>query len=80
MSLVERMVPENKLTEGMTWLLAGLNVGVAMGAAVSGQVVDMDGARAGFSVALVAGGTVLLMGLWGYRRMRKHSIAMSYSM
>ncbi|MFL1407378.1 MFS transporter [Marinobacter sp. M1N3S26] len=80
MSLVERMVPENKLTEGMTWLLAGLNVGVAMGAAVSGQVVDMDGARAGFSVALVAGGTVLLMGLWGYHRMRKHSIAMSYSM
>lgn len=27
MSLVERIVPERQLTEGMTWLLAGLNVG-----------------------------------------------------
>lgn len=79
MSLVERIMPENKLTEGMTWLLAGLNVGVAMGAAVSGQVVDIEGARAGFSVALVAGGAVLLVALWGYRRMREHSATASYS-
>jgi MFS family permease len=77
MSLVERIVPENKLTEGMTWLLAGLNVGVAAGAAVSGQIVDMDGPRAGFSVALIAGGAVLLVALWGYRRMRVHSAAVS---
>ncbi|WP_375055154.1 MFS transporter [Zobellella sp. DQSA1] len=79
MSLVERMVPENKLTEGMTWLLAGLNIGVALGAAVSGQIVDMDGARGGFSVALIAGGAVLLVALWGYRRMREHSCAVPYS-
>lgn len=32
MSLVEMIVPENRLTEGMTWLLAGLNIGVAIGA------------------------------------------------
>ncbi|MEF2482894.1 MFS transporter [Vibrio mimicus] len=79
MSLVERIVPENKLTEGMTWLLAGLNIGVAMGAAVSGQVVDMEGARGGFSVALVAGGAVLLVALWCYRRMREHASTVSYS-
>ena len=80
MSLVERIVPENKLTEGMTWLLAGLNVGVAMGAAVAGQVVDMDGARAGFSVALIAGGVVLLVALRSYRRMREHTPLTSCSM
>ncbi|SUQ23716.1 multidrug resistance protein [Vibrio mimicus] len=79
MSLVERIVPENKLTEGMTWLLAGLNIGVAMGAAVSGQVVDMEGARGGFSVALVAGGAVLVVALWCYRRMREHASTVSYS-
>ncbi len=78
MSLVECIVPENKLTEGMTWLLAGLNVGVAMGAAVSGLVVDMEGAGGGFSVALVAGGAVLLVALFGYRRMREHMSAVSY--
>ncbi|AYQ43246.1 transporter [Burkholderia aenigmatica] len=70
MSLVERSVPERQLTEGMTWLLAGLNVGVALGAAASGQVVDDGGARAGFVVAPCAGAAVLLMALWGYRRLR----------
>ncbi|MFJ5384471.1 MFS transporter [Pectobacterium sp. CHL-2024] len=70
MSLVERLVPEHRLTEGMTWLLAGLNVGVALGAAVSGYVVDNSGARAGFAVALCAGVLVLLVALWGYQRLR----------
>jgi MFS family permease len=59
MSLIERLVPEHQLTEGMTWLLAGLNIGVAMGAAVSGQLVDAHGAQAGFYTALSAGALVL---------------------
>lgn len=73
MSLVERVVPESKLTEGMTWLLAGLNVGVAGGAAVSGQVVDLMGAKAGFNVALCAGVAIMLIALWCYYRMRIRS-------
>lgn len=72
MSVVERLVPEHRLTEGMTWLLAGLNVGVALGAAVSGQVVDEGGVRAGFLVALCAGALVLLMAFWGHQRLRSH--------
>ncbi|MCE5990658.1 MFS transporter [Pseudomonas sp. KCA11] len=79
MSLVERIVPESKLTEGMTWLLAGLNVGVAGGAAASGQVVDAWGAKAGFNVALVAGVAVLLVALWGYQRVRARAQQASYS-
>lgn len=79
MSLVERIVPESKLTEGMTWLLAGLNVGVAGGAAASGQVVDAWGAKAGFNVALAAGAAVLLVALWGYQRMRARAQQASYS-
>ena len=70
MSLVERLVPEQRLTEGMTWLLAGLNVGVATGAAVSGRVVDQSGALAGFTVALAAGTLVLAVVLWGQQRLR----------
>lgn len=79
MSLVERIVPESKLTEGMTWLLAGLNVGVAGGAAASGQVVDVWGAQAGFNVALAAGAAVLLVVLWVYQRMRDRARQASYS-
>lgn len=79
MSLVERIVPESKLTEGMTWLLAGLNVGVAGGAAASGQVVDAWGAKTGFNVALAAGAAVLLVALWGYQRVRARAQQASYS-
>ena len=75
MSLVERAVPEQRLTEGMTWLLAGLNVGVAAGAALSGQVLDEGGAQAGFAVALVAGGAVLLVAVLGYWRLRERQTA-----
>ena len=75
MSLVERVVPEQRLTEGMTWLLAGLNVGVAAGAAVSGQVLDEGGAQAGFAVALAAGGAVLLVAVLGYWRLRERQTA-----
>ncbi len=70
MSLVEQRVPESRLTEGMTWLLAGLNIGVALGAALSGQSVDAGGVRSGFVVALVAGGGVLLLAVLARRALR----------
>ncbi|QPF72990.1 MFS transporter [Roseateles sp. DAIF2] len=67
MSLLERLVPEHRTTEGMTWLLAGLNVGVALGAALAGHLVDQGGTRSGFGVALCAGALVLLATLSGAR-------------
>lgn len=66
MSLIESLVSENRLTEGMTWLLAGLNVGVALGAAISGHIVDGSGSRAGFLVALCAGIMALFAALFSY--------------
>jgi len=69
MSIVERLVPAHRLTEGMTWLLAGLNVGVAMGAAAAGQVVDIAGARAGFGVAATGAALVVLTTLWVQQRL-----------
>lgn len=63
MALVEQVVPEQQLTEGMTWLLAGLNMGVAMGAAASGRMVDQGGASSGFMVALYAAAVIILLAL-----------------
>lgn len=74
MSLVEQLLPEPRLTEGMTWLLAGLNVDVATGAALSGQVLDGSDARAGFRVALCAATLVLLVALWAHRRLRAPAV------
>ncbi|MDH0302390.1 MULTISPECIES: MFS transporter [unclassified Pseudomonas] len=63
MALVERSVPERQLTEGLTWLLAGLNVGVALGAAGAGQWVDATTARNGVLIAMAGGLLVLLAAL-----------------
>lgn len=67
MALVEQLVPSSKLTEGLTWLITGLGIGVAVGAATAGQIVDAYGPRAGFAVALAAGMVVLIVALVGYR-------------
>ncbi|RTQ89754.1 MULTISPECIES: MFS transporter [Stenotrophomonas] len=77
MSLVEQHIPESRLTEGMTWLLAGLNIGVALGAALSGQSVDAGGVRSGFVVALVAGGGVLLFAVLAQRALRPSAASRS---
>lgn len=77
MSLVERVVPEQQLTEGMTWLLAGLNIGVAMGAAASGRMVDQGGASSGFMVALYAAALIVLLALSSHQRLRTPGTARS---
>ncbi|MCX5464769.1 MFS transporter [Alcaligenes parafaecalis] len=77
MSLVERVVPEQQLTEGMTWLLAGLNIGVAMGAAASGQMVDQGGASSGFMVALYAAALIVLLALCSHQSLRRPVTARS---
>ncbi|AOA59786.1 MFS transporter [Acinetobacter larvae] len=72
MTLIERMVPASRLTEGMTWLLAALSIGVALGAAITGQVVDAMGIDVGFRVAVVAGILVILAVCLGYQRLGKY--------
>lgn len=54
-TLVETVVPHAKLTEGITWTVTGLGVGVAVGSAAAGQMIDTYGTRAGFVVAVTAG-------------------------
>ena len=67
MGLVENIVPPAKLTEGLTWMITGLGIGVALGAVAGGWVIDAYGARAGFSVSLAAGLGMLLFAVLGYR-------------
>jgi MFS family permease len=75
MALVEQLVPSSKLTEGLTWLITGLGIGVATGAATAGQVVDAYGPRIGFAVALIAGMVVLVVAQFGYRWVQPNSSA-----
>lgn len=71
MGLVENIVPPAKLTEGLTWMVTGLGIGVAFGAALAGLAIDAAGITAGFGVTLTAGLVVLLVAAGGYRLMRR---------
>lgn len=57
MSLVERLVPRRALTEGLTWAVTALTVGVTAGASIAGPLVDAYGANAAFRLS--AGSAVL---------------------
>lgn len=60
--LIERRVPEAQLTEGVTWVMTGIGIGMALGAFVTGWVVDNFGAQSGFwvSVAAAAAAAVII--------------------
>ncbi|MDP9118361.1 MAG: MFS transporter [Actinomycetota bacterium] len=58
--LVEQLSPPGTLTEGLSWLGTGINVGYGAGAAVVGGIADAHGARVAFSVSVA---TALSVGL-----------------
>lgn len=55
MSLVEANVPTSRLTEGMTWVMTGLGLGIAPGAAIAGWLVDVSGVSAAYWVSTASG-------------------------
>ncbi|GAA1412911.1 MFS transporter [Kitasatospora putterlickiae] len=69
-ALVERLVPAAQLTEGMTWTITGLAMGVAAGSSAGGLVVDAAGAAAGYWVPVAAGLFGVLAALAGLGRLR----------
>lgn len=69
--LIERRVPAAKLTEGITWVMTGIGIGMAIGSFVSGYVIDAFGAQNGFWVSVAAGGVALSTALAGYRTLQR---------
>ncbi|RWB30181.1 MFS transporter [Mesorhizobium sp.] len=65
--LIERRVPEAMLTEGVTWVMTGIGIGMALGSFAAGWVVDAFGAQSGFLVSVVAGAIALVIVLLGMR-------------
>ena len=65
--LIERRVPEAMLTEGVTWVMTGIGIGMALGSFAAGWVVDAFGAQSGFLVSVAAGAIALVTVLLGMR-------------
>jgi MFS family permease len=69
MGLIERLVPPSQLTEGITWAMTGIGIGVAFGSSVSGWVIDTFGAQNGFWVSVASGALALAIALLGQHRL-----------
>lgn len=65
--LIEQRIPAAKLTEGITWAVTGIGIGMAIGSFTSGYVIDAYGPASGFWVSLVAGTTAFASAALGYR-------------
>jgi MFS family permease len=65
--LIERRVPPSMLTEGVTWVTTGIGIGMALGSAAAGWVVDSFGPDKGFWVSVAAGAIAFLTVLFGQK-------------
>lgn len=69
--IVARVVHPAQLTEGLTWTITAMNVGVSVGSAVGGRMVDLSGSHGGFWVVVASGwlmAVLMLIGLPSLRR------------
>lgn len=66
MGLVEALVPPGALTEGFSWVITAIGVGVAIGSSVSGVVVDAAGGHRALLTS-VACGVVATSVAWLFR-------------
>ena len=62
-ALAERLVPARLLTEGLTWVNSGLAVGFALGASLSGFLIDRYGTLPGFALGVVGAGTTAVIAI-----------------
>ena len=62
--------PPARRTEAMTWLSSAISVGVALGSAACGRVIDALGPRWGYGFAAACGLIAITICLLGLARLR----------
>lgn len=70
-ALVERLVPAQRLTEGLTVVTAGITVGFASGASLSGPLIDRFGASPAFWVLTCSALAAAVIALVGTPHLRR---------
>ena len=64
-ALVGRLVPPNRLTEGLAWIGTAVGVGVSIGSTLAGHLIDLAGYHAGFGSVVGCGVLGCALGLMG---------------
>lgn len=70
-TLVERLVPARQLTEGLTWAISAIGLGVAASASFTGWWVDNVGTSTAFWLTTIAGVAVALGAVVGFPALRR---------
>lgn len=68
--ILERQAPPHRTTEALAWLSSTISVGVALGSAFSGHIIDAYGARWSFAFSASCGAAGVLICVAGLRRLR----------
>lgn len=66
-ALVQDLVPAQRLTEGLTWVISAIGIGMSAGAAVAGAAVDRIGAQDAYLVPVGSGLLAAVIVLAGSR-------------
>jgi MFS family permease len=71
--LVENVIPNAALTEGMSWLITGLSLGYGIASSLVGRIADAHHGRTPFTVAIGAGVLVCVLAFALHVRLRAAS-------
>jgi len=72
-SLVGRLVPNGRLTEGLSWMGTGIGIGASIGSSVSGGVIDRAGYHGGLITVVVFAALAAIVALASSRTLRRAS-------
>ncbi len=72
-SLVGRLVPNGRLTEGLSWMGTGIGIGASIGSSVSGGVIDRAGYHGGLVTVVVFAALAAVVALASSRTLRRAS-------
>lgn len=70
-SLVEVLVEPSEITEGLSWAISAIGLGVAASAAGTGWLVDQAGSAAGFGLTIASAVIVAIAAAAGHRRVQR---------
>lgn len=74
MSLIDTIVPPEKLTESMSWGTTGIAIGVATGAALSGQLIDNFTIESGFYISIICSFLALIIAFLGRKSLKSKTL------
>lgn len=69
-TIVQRIQPPHRLTEGLTWMTTAISAGASAGSWLGGVAVDRGGAHAGFGLVVAAAWATVAIMLAGLRTLR----------